>query len=60
LLAYPQITLEFKQRKQNYTILGSSGRQTTAFDRPIDAESLKNTALQVVEKNKPSPYEINS
>ncbi len=50
MLANPQITLEFKQRKQNYTILGSRGRQTTAFGRPIDAESLKNTTSQVVEK----------
>jgi len=50
LLAFQQITLEFKQRKQNYTILGSSGRQTIAFDRPTDARSLKNTASHGVEK----------
>ena len=50
MLAFQQITLEFKQRKQNYTILGSSGRQTIAFDRPTDARSLKNTASHRVEK----------
>ena len=50
MLAFQQITLEFKQRKQNYTILGSSGRQTIAFDRPTDARSLKNTASHGVEK----------
>lgn len=49
-MAFQQITLEFKQRKQNYTILGSSGRQTIAFDRPTDARSLKNTASHGVEK----------